>query len=409
MYGLVCISHLRWDFVWQRPQHLLSRMAKDQNILFVEEPITSTEATAPYLEILRPDKTHTPNVTVARLIQPADTPHWIGHGDPLTQSLYSTLLNKHLAQTHCHDATLWLYTPMAMDFVEHLPHQLLVFDVMDQLSAFKGAPATLIKKDKQLLQKADIVLTGGLSLYQDKKVHNSNTYLFPSGVEVEHFAKACQRSNFSCPVELQGLNNPILGYFGVIDERMDMDLISHISQIHPDWNIVLIGPVVKIDPSDLPQAPNLHYLGMKSYDQLPEYLAYFDAALIPFALNEATRYLSPTKTLEYLAAHKPVISTPIHDVVELYGDVVRVATTANDFTQQIQEALNEDKSKRVAACMKLLAQNTWDKISQDITTIIVTHLKPKVRIPASRTSVALGEIASPVSSVHYTSKVSVGD
>jgi UDP-galactopyranose mutase len=375
MYGLVCISHLRWDFVWQRPQHLLSRLAKHQQILFVEEPVSSTEATTPYIEILRPD--HTPNVTVMRLIQPVEANRWIGHGDPLTQATYNRLLSKHLAQHHYHDGVLWLYTPMAAEFAGVIPHQLLVFDVMDQLSAFKGAPAELVSRDRALLRQADIVLTGGVSLYHDKKPNNPDTYLFPSGVEVEHFAKATHREHFPRPDGLKNIDEPILGYYGVIDERMDLSLIDYVARTRPDWNIVMIGPVVKIDPTELPQGPNLHYLGMKSYNELPAHLAYFDVALIPFALSEATRYLSPTKTLEYMAAHKPVVSTPIHDVIELYGKVVRVAETRESFVHQVQEALDEHPSTHASDRLELLNQHTWDRIAQQISDIMHMHLKRK--------------------------------
>lgn len=387
-YGLICISHLRWDFVWQRPQHILSRLAKQQPILFVEEPITSLDADAPHLQILSPEETGTPNVTVVRLIQPVDAHRWIGHGDPLTQATYARLLQQHLAHDRTRDRVLWLYTPMAVDFVDAIPHQLLVFDVMDQLAKFKGAPAELVEKDKQALHRADIVLTGGVSLYRDKRRYNPNTHLFPSGVEVEHFSRAASPNLFSCPPEFRELTGPILGYFGVIDERMDLGLIEQVANARPDWNIVLIGPVVKIDPQDLPQAPNLHYLGMRNYNQLPAYLAYFDVGLIPFALNEATQYLSPTKTLEYMAAHKPIISTPIHDVVELYGEVVRVGATPESFAQGIDAALCSDPNAQYAQRMALLKLNTWDHITDSITSVLRQEFSAKTR----RTAVVMSSL-----------------
>lgn len=387
-YGLICISHLRWDFVWQRPQHILSRLAKQQPILFVEEPITSLDADTPYLQILSPEETGTPNVTVVRLIQPADAHHWIGHGDPLTQATYARLLQQHLAHDRTRDRVLWLYTPMAVDFVDAIPHQLMVFDVMDQLAKFKGAPAELVEKDEQALHRADIVLTGGVSLYRDKRRYNPHTYLFPSGVEVEHFSRAANSANFPCPPEFQDLTGPILGYFGVIDERMDLALIEQVAHMHPDWHIVLIGPVVKIDPQDLPQAPNLHYLGMRNYNQLPAYLAHFDVGLIPFALNEATQYLSPTKTLEYMAAHKPIVSTPIHDVVELYGEVVRVGTTPDLFVHQIESALSGESDVRHAQRTALLKLNTWDHITDSIIGLLRQEFSAKTR----RTAVMMSSL-----------------
>ena len=361
MSNLVCVSHLRWDFVWQRPQHLLSRLVSQYRVLFVEEPLATTEDLAPHLEIF-PGK-DAPNVTVVRLVQPVWENRWIGHGDPLTRDTYADLLVEYLKTAGYDDPILWLYTPMASDFVPSIKPRLLIVDVMEQLSAFKGAPPALIVREESLLCKADIVFTGGASLYKAKLPFNPATYLFPSGVDVEHFAEAATRENFPAPAELAALSGPIIGYFGEIDERIDLELLAYVAKNRPAWNIVLIGPVVKISLDNLPQAPNLHYLDLKPYDQLPAYLAYFDVALIPFATNETTRFLSPTKTLEYMAAHKPIVSTPIKDVIDLYGNVVRVATYPDDFIRHVEAALSEDVAWRLPAENKLLAENTWDNIA----------------------------------------------
>lgn len=214
---------------------------------------------------------------------------------------------------------------MALDFLEIIPnYRLLIYDVMDQLAAYKDAPTELIEREKDLLRRSDIVLTGGLSLYRNKLTYNPNTYLFPSGVEIEHYAAAANSANFNKPAEIQDLQGPILGYFGVIDERFDLTTLAYLAQTRPDWTILMIGPTLKIDPADLPRASNIHYLGMRTYNELPAYLAFFDVSLVLFALNDATKFLSPTKTLEYLAAGKPVVATPINDIVELYGEVVTI-------------------------------------------------------------------------------------
>lgn len=373
MRDIVCISHLRWDFVWQRPQHLLSRLARQRRVLLVEEPMTNTTITEPYLEI-RPNA-QTPNLTVVRLIQPAEQDYWIGHGDARTQTNYNRMLQDYLQAEEYIDPILWMYTPMGLDFVETINHSLLIYDVMDQLSAFNGAPPDLLEREKQLLRRADLVFTGGVSLYRDKLPFNTNTHLFPSGVEVEHFARATQPGAFELPEDLSEINYPILGYYGVIDERMDLDLLKQLAEARPEWQIVLLGPVVKIDPASLPQTPNLHYLGMKSYEQLPAYLAHFDLALVPFAMNEATRYLSPTKTLEYLAAGKPVVSNPIHDVVELYGEVVRIAYSPEEFVSQAEAALNQDPPIQQAKIQELLSRYTWDSIANEMGQIIEQQLK----------------------------------
>lgn len=388
MDSLICISHLRWDFVWQRPQHLLSRLAKYYRIFFVEEPISrsQTEEKEPFLEIS--PAANAANITVVRLIQPLDKDSWMGHGDPRTQNSYARLLNEYLAEQGVQQPLVWLYTPMASDFLETLPQpRLVIYDVMDQLAAFKGAPPELLTREEELLKKADIVFTGGASLYRAKLPYNPATYLFPSGVEIEHFAQAADPTNYPRPVELAELFGPILGYYGVIDERMDLALLDYIARQRPDWNIVLVGPIAKIDKEDLPQAPNLHRVDMRGYNELPAYLAHFDVGLVPFALNEATRYLSPTKTLEYLAAYKPVVSTPIHDVIELYGEVVRVANNPAEFVSQVEAALHENKAAKRAATDAILKQGTWDNIAGRMHQIIEQKSgeakQPKTSVAAS--------------------------
>jgi UDP-galactopyranose mutase len=368
MQDLVCFSHLRWDFVWQRPQHLIARLAQSRRAFFVEEPIA-----VPAHESLRLDSyvwrgAKGESVTVLRLMQPMEHPNWIGHGDPLTDQTYRAMLNNELARQGVRDPLLWIYTPMADGFIESIKPSTVVYDVMDQLSAFRGAPPELTERDHVMLRRADVVLTGGVSLYRDKSPYNSNSYLFPSGVDIEHFAG---KNSTSMPDDLRPLPRPILGYFGVIDERMDLALLAQMAKEHPEWSIVLIGPVIKIDFHELPQAPNLHYSGMRSYGELPSYLAHFDVALIPFAMSDATRYLSPTKTLEYMAAHKPIVSTPIPDVIELYGDVVRVGNTHDEFIACVEEALSTQQSPdSLAKERALLEENSWDAIAHDISTIL---------------------------------------
>lgn len=385
MDTLICISHLGWDFVWQRPQHLMKRLSQHYDVIFAEEPMTTTAVTVPTLDA-QPGK-NAPHVTVVRLLQPVQESFWVGHGHPLTQANYATLLRQFLKTEHIHDPLLWLYTPMAFDFADSIPHQLLVVDVMDQLSAFKGAPRALVDHEQALLRQADLVFTGGVSLYRDKLPFNENTYLFPSGVEIDHYAPAANRSAFPHPADLDGIDGPILGFFGVIDERMDLRLIDYVARARPDWQLVMIGPRAKIRREDLPQAPNIHYLGGKSYDELPAYLAHFDVALIPFARNEATRYISPTKTLEYMAAHKPIVSTPVYDVVELYGEVVRIADTPEVFVQQIDQALAEKASARRAREDDLLQRNTWDSIADQMRQLISEALARGTQ-PVSRAAEA---------------------
>jgi len=396
MIDIICFSHLRWDFVWQRPQHLLSRLGTDYRVLFVEEPIASAQATEPHLEV----KPYNASVTVLRLIFPMSAERWIGHGDPLTQHTYEQLLTEYMAARHIEHPLVWLYTPMACDFVHAIPMSLLIVDVMDQLSAFKGAPTELIKREADALRSADIVFTGGVGLFRDKLPYNPHTYLFPSGVDIEHFEAASTPSQLTLPPDIATLQGTVLGYYGVIDERMDLELIARLATNHPEWQIVMVGPVVKIDPAGLPRAANIHWIGMRSYDELPAYLARFNVALIPFALNESTRFVSPTKTLEYMAAHKPIVSTPIRDVMELYGAVVRIGYDQASFEQHIQRALSQPADGRLAAENELLNAATWDSIVARMKRIITNRLPLSLREVRAKTPASI--IRLPLETIDQT-------
>lgn len=340
---LICLSHLRWNFVFQRPQHLMTRCAADRRVFFVEEPIYGE--TSPRMDLQRSG-----GVTVA-------VPH-LPHGadaDALRQ-----LLDELIRAEDIRRYVLWYYTPMALAFTGHLTPEAVVYDCMDELSAFAHAPAELKLREAELLRRAHVMFTGGQSLYEAKRHAHPNVHPFPSSVDVEHFARA-RRINADPPGQ-GGIPRPRLGFFGVIDERMDIELIDGVARSRPDWHLVLVGPVVKIDPASLPQHRNIHYLGSKTYQELPEYIAGWDVALLPFARNEATRYISPTKTPEYLAAGKPVVSTSIRDVVRPYAHqgLVRIADTVDEFVPACEAALNEDAAERLRKADVFLRQTSWD-------------------------------------------------
>ncbi|PTU73129.1 glycosyltransferase family 1 protein [Pseudomonas mangrovi] len=348
---LLCLSHLRWSFVYQRPQHLMTRFARDYNLLFLEEPV-ATEQSQAWLEI-RPEDGGV-QVLVPRL------PHACG-GEPSAR-LQRELLDGYLQRLKVDDLILWFYTPMALAFASHLRARLTVYDCMDELSAFRGAPAALIERERELLLRADLVFTGGYSLYEAKCELHSNAHPFPSSVDVEHFAAA--RDAQPDPSDQAALGRPRLGFYGVIDERLDLALIDQVARLRPDWQLVLVGPVVKINPAELPRRDNIHYLGAKPYDELPAYLAGWDVAIMPFAMNESTRFISPTKTPEYLAGGRPVVSTPIIDVVRSYGDsgLVRIAADAAEFVAATEAALRDAAQPEAlrARADSILGDMSWD-------------------------------------------------
>jgi glycosyltransferase involved in cell wall biosynthesis len=366
--NIICFSHLRWDFVFQRPQHLMTRLSKHFRIFFIEEPFLDTDGEAFYtydqrgdLQVVVP---HLPNDTEAGNVT----------------ALLKVLLDEFMVGKQLTNYTFWYYTPMALEFSRKHQPELMVYDCMDELSAFKFAPQSLKDLEKELLKKADVVFTGGQSLYEAKKDQHSNIHPFPSSIDKKHFGSARDIRSGS---NITSNNDAItLGFYGVIDERFDIELIRGIADARPNWQIVLIGPVVKIDPAHLPQNENIHYPGSKSYQELPAYLAQWDIALIPFLLNESTKFISPTKTPEYLAAGVPVVSTAIRDVVNPYGKhkLVKIAATAEEFVAAIEDQLqNIEKESWLTNVDDFLSQISWDNTCSRMLNLMTTTVTNRSR------------------------------
>ncbi|WON73787.1 glycosyltransferase [Nitrosospira sp. Is2] len=355
MQNIIVMSHLRWNFVHQRPQHLLSRLAAHYRILFFEEPVFH-----PKKHLAAISEPH-PNVIVWTPHTPVET-----HGFHDDQLPYLQPLARQLGIDYP-DHMVWFYTPMALPLMDELSPGLVVYDCMDELAAFKNSPKQLLQRENALFKEADIVFTGGPSLFRAKRERHHNVHCFPSSVDVAHFAHARDRSK-SHPAHA-AIPRPRLGYYGVIDERLDMALLAALADAHPDWQIILVGPVVKIDEADLPRRPNIHYLGQQPYDDLPRFLAGWDVCLLPFARNQSTRFISPTKTLEYMAAELPIISTDIADVIELYGEAVSIAADANEFIAACESALNATPGQRtgkIESMRRLLATSSWEDTAEQM-------------------------------------------
>jgi UDP-galactopyranose mutase len=362
---LICFSHLRWDFVYQRPQHLMSRFARQSRVFYVEEPVYGADS--PRLD-LSPRDNHL-TVVVPCL------PH--GLAEQTRDDALRSLITEFIAQQTIASFVAWYYTPMALPWTRHLRPVAVVYDCMDELSLFRGAPAEMVERERELIALADIVFTGGSSLYEAKRDKCDNVHCFPSSVDADHFrqARACSAD----PADQAHIPHIRLGFAGVIDERMDLELLAALADARPEWHLVLVGPVVKIDPAQLPQRANIHYLGAKPYAELPRYLAGWDFALLPFALNESTRFISPTKTPEYLAAGLPVVSTPIRDVVAPYGtaELAHIGRTANDFVQAIESELvlsERERGKWLKRVDGFLSTMSWDRTHQQISALIVAMI-----------------------------------
>ena len=367
-YHLVCFSHLRWDFVYQRPQHLLTRFARNHKVYYVEEPVY--DADSEYLEISKPAESIW--VMIPHLIRDTREEESVARQKEMLATFF---IENDITQY-----IFWYYTPMALPISDHFNPSLVVYDCMDELSAFKFAPQTLKEREKELFRKADLVFTGGYSLYEAKKNRHPDVHPFPSSIDAEHFYKA--RLYSIDPSDQEAIPHPRIGYFGVIDDRMDLTLIEGIARRKPEWHIVMVGPVARISADTLPRQPNIHYLGMKPYDELPTYISGWDIAMLPFAHNESTRYISPTKTPEYLAAGKPVISTPIIDVLRQYGrnGLVNIAGTPEEFVRVASlELENTDREEWLEQVSDMVAHNSWDKTWQRMMYLVTRKLNEKER------------------------------
>ena len=362
--NLICFSHLRWNFAHQRPQHVLSRFAEKYTVFYVEEAEYSQDDDG-YHATYNDD-----NVTVI-------IPHLNADGDRKDVDLRLTqIISSFIVDTNIEKYFLWFYTPMALRFSTHLRPQYVVYDCMDELGALKHAPQELKDLEASLIEKADVIFTNGNALYNAKKNLHNNIYSFPSSIDKKHFGSA---RNINFDVEAQKhIPHPRLGFFGVIDERFDIDLIEKVAIARPDWHFVIIGPVVKIDPEILPKNHNIHYLGSKNYNELPEYIASWDIALIPFAISESTTFVSPTKTPEYLAAGKPVVSSAITDVIRPYGieSLVHIYTSSDEFiTQVTQELAILDKSEWLKKVDDFLLNISWDITCEKMNAIVTEGIK----------------------------------
>lgn len=355
---LLCFSHLRWNFVFQRPQHLLTRAAASYQVIFFEEPVfRDVEQATLDLDLQR-------GVIIAVPVLP------IGLEEQEAIRVQSELLDDLLDGVDQDRLVTWYYTPLSLLFSDHLRPGLCVYDNMDELSAFLGASHQLVALERKLFERADLIFTGGRSLYEAKRSRHPSVHAFPSSIDFEHFAAARKlRTEHAAQIDVP---RPRLGFFGVIDERMNLELVRAIAEARPDWQLIMVGPVVKIDPSTLPRRANIHWLGGQTYENLPTFLAGWDAGLMPFAINEATRFISPTKTPEFLAAGLRVVSTPIVDVVRPYGELglVEIASDADSFVKCISFLLGAPKSEWQQKVDKYLSKMSWDKTWKDMAALM---------------------------------------
>jgi UDP-galactopyranose mutase len=368
---LICFSHLRWDFVFQRPQHLMKRFARDRRVFYIEEPIEQESFESTLQLSICP-------VTGVNVVTPLVSGRDKDRGIEVQRSLLKIFCD----QQRITSPTLWLYTPMALRITETLfTPQLMIYDCMDELSMFAGASEELPAMERKLIDQCDLVFTGGRALCDLKRNLRSDVICFPSGVDLQHFAQA--RLKGPDPLAQAEIPHPRFGFAGVIDERMDLDLLNGIATTRPDWHFVMIGPIAKINPGALPRLPNIHWLGKREYSDLPAYFAHWDIAFMPFALNDATRFISPTKTPEFLAAGLPVISTPITDVVRPYGEMgmAGIARTVAEFIEIGESCLSSSGSlMQTQEIDAFLETQSWDAIWERMSRLIEQVASKEARV-----------------------------
>ena len=358
-YPIIVHSHLGWDWVWQRPQQFLSRLSRKHRILFVEGPFPDHAVREPRATLREvPDY---PNVTVLQTPFPASRWHESNWMDAERLRLVRGVLAGPLG-AEFRDPVQWFYDPMAVTaFAGQMGEIAVVYDCMDELSQFKGAPAELVKRERQLLAVADVVFAGGPKIHRAKAPYHPNCHSYGCGVDEAHFGLARNGSAVP-PPDIAHLGGPVLGFFGVVDERMDYDLVAQLADADPSWQIVIVGPHTKIEDVTLPQRPNIHWLGGRDYTQLPHYASRFDVCLMPFALNAATEFINPTKALEYLATGRPVVSSAIEDVVHQFSNVISVAYLRGDFIKLCRRALNTPDPERLRRGIEMARKNSWEAI-----------------------------------------------
>jgi glycosyltransferase involved in cell wall biosynthesis len=380
-YPIIVHCHLCWDWVWQRPQQFLSRLSRKHRVLFVEVLAPDPALSAPVARFRSPAPF--PNLTVLTMQFPAS--RW--NDGPYVDKERRRLVRDFLGGPGAgqfEKPLQWFYDPMAVTaFAGRMNESLVVYDCMDELSKFRGAPPELIQREAELLKQADVVFTGGRKLFEAKSRFHDNCHFYGCGVEAEHFGKARAAATL-VPQELSKLSRPVLGFFGVVDERMDYELVARLAQANPNWSIAIVGPVVKVDPQTLPQRPNLHWFGHRSYADLPSLCKGFDVCLMPFALNEATEFINPTKALEYMATGRPIVSTAVEDVVRNFGSVVKVARNGDEFIEHCRAVLQTADPAAIARGFRMVEQNSWDAIVKSMEEHVWEGLAQRATVRSSR-------------------------
>ena len=380
-YPIIVHSHLGWDWVWQRPQQFLSRLSQKHQVLFVEAPVAAQDLTRS--EMISRTVADFPNIVVIQVKIPASRSGdqvWV---DSERRRLVESALAGPLGEQF-RSPVQWFYDPMAVTpFAGRLGERAIVYDCMDELSLFRGAAPELVRRDRELLALADVVFAGGPKIWENKRLLNPNCFSFGCGVDCDHFGRV-HDPELALPAEVAHLPRPIFGYFGVVDERIDYELLGKLADAS-SGSVVMVGPWTKVDPETFPRRENLHWLGGRPYAELPAYAKSFDVCLMPYAINEATKFINPTKALEYMATGRPIVSTPVQDVVRQFSDIVVITRKQEEFIDACEGAAAQPPRDRIKLGLALAERSSWESIVRQLEQLVNNALAVKrdLRISAA--------------------------
>lgn len=377
---IVCISSVDWEPLWTRKQQVMSRLPKSNQILYVEPPISLL---SPFKDPqcwgkwrLWLNGVRRLNENIYLYSPPVVLP--FGNICPginrLNQWWIGLFLKKVMKKLHFTRPILWTYLPNTVHLLGRLREKFRVYDCVDEHSAYTGFNKDAVQAmEHELLAQCDIVFTTAQGLYEEKKKYNPNTHLVPNAANVEHFSLA-QHPATPVPADIAQLPHPIIGFIGAIRDWIDLDLIEEIARRHPEWSVVMVGPVgVDINIEPLTRYPNLYFFGHRERGDLPGYLKAFDVCINPFRLNELTMTVSPLKFYEYLASGKPIVSVAMPEV-EPFADVVEIGRNVDEFIQGIERALTEDTEEKKNQRLAIARENTWESRVQTMMEKIVATM-----------------------------------
>jgi len=365
MLRVMIVSSMPWGFLWQRPQQIASRLAnRGFNVVYFHSCLDLSPI---FLIRLFREKSFfvikrvNANLRVVNLF----VPPFRGKLRFFTEKLGVIFFKTYIKFFDLKPSVALFYHPRDVFLVGCLESMSvkIVYDCVDDYSAFPGVgdPFTVLNDEWQLVKKSSVVIVASKMLHERISKANSNCILVSNGADFKHFNRAV---NFKeKPSEIKNLNHPIVGFIGAIWDWIDINLICKLAELHPEYSILLVGPVY-YGGEKLRRFSNIFAIGHKPYEVLPQYLACMDVCLIPFKINRLTLASNPIKLYEYLAAGKPVVSTALPEVCENASDLVYIARDEEDFIRKVEEAVKEAESPNKELVMRRInfaKENSWEK------------------------------------------------